>query len=147
MNANGTFKNYKILSGSSDTDKSVYCEVGPFAMNRQVVKELEGPIYDGAGYTWLIVKDGDKVIAISSLDLSRLDKGNASFGLTYVVPEYRRQGIYRHLFAMKLALCRERGAKTVKGLANPLSAILFEENKFDVTSERGKWKHYEKEII
>lgn len=142
----GNFKQYAVLSGSSAEDKSVYCELGPFAMNRQVIKELEGPIYDGDDYVWFVVKDQDRVIAISSIDLTRMDKSVAAFGLTYVDPSYRRQGIYRYLFSLKMDACVEKGAKTIKGLANPLSAILFEENKFQVTSERGKWKHYEKDI-
>lgn len=147
MNKIGNYKQYLVYSASSAEDRSVYCEIGPYATSRTAVKELEGPIYDDDSYVWFVVKDGEKTIAISSIDFSRIEKGTASFGLTYVNPEYRRQGIYRYLFSLKENACKERGAKSIRGLANPLSAILFEKNGFCVTSERGKWKHYEKEVL
>lgn len=146
MNKIGNYKQYDIYSACSAQDHSIYCEIGPYATNRAIIKELEGPIYDDSNYIWLVVKDKEKTIAISSIDFSRIEKGIAAFGLTYVNSGYRRLGIYRHLFSLKQKTCRDKGAKSIRGLANPLSAILFDQNGFCVTSERGKWKHYEKEI-
>lgn len=149
MNTIGSYKQYTILSGSHD-DPSIFCFIGPFATSRVVVKELEGPVYSDDNYTWFVVIDpqnSNKVVSISSIDLSKSEKGEAAFGLTYVVPSYRRQGIYRHVFGLKMDFCKVKGVKVIKGLANPLSAELFSEHDFAVVRKNGRWTHFRKELV
>lgn len=126
-------------------DPNIYRWLGPFATDRAIIKELEGPIYHDAGTTWLFASHRGRIVALSGL---RMDEkpGVAGYTLTYVLPAHRRRGLYRRMFGLKLDLCRERGVQVVRGLANPISRAVFEEQAFRLVGMRGKWARFEKEM-
>lgn len=134
---------YEIVCVQPD-DSGLYRRLGPFATDRQVLKELEGPIYHDLHTVWLFAYHGREIVALSGVRFDSVE--TASFTLTYVLPDHRRRGLYRSMFGLKLALCQERAVATVKGLANPLSAALFREHDFVEVGQRGKWTHFAKEI-
>ena len=142
MKLYGTHRKYKIFL-ASNKDRHFYCQMGRFFSNYEIIKELEGPIYDADSYQWLLAKDGLEIIAFSSCR----DAGNGTwwFNQTWVNPEHRHKGIYRKLFQLKTILCIENGAKVLKGTALTDSKALFEENGWTVTSIRGpRWTWFEK---
>jgi GNAT superfamily N-acetyltransferase len=130
---------------ATSRDRGFYALVGPLAMRRDVVKELEGAVLDGPGHAWLVARDGERVVAFSSWrDTGR---GVAWFNQTWVDPEYRRRGIYRALFGLKERLAVEAGAAVLKGTALAHSKGVFEERGWVVTSTRGpRWTWYEKRL-
>lgn len=138
-------KGYKVFLASSKADRHFYCQMGRFFADKAVIKELEGPMFDDETHQWLLVKDGLEIIAFSSCR----DAGNGIwwFNQTWVAPEYRRQGIYRKLFQLKEGLCKNAGAKMLKGTALTHSKALFEQSGWTVTSTRGpRWTWFEKRI-
>lgn len=123
-----------------------YCRMGRFFASRQVVKELEGPMFDDVGYVWMIAMKDGKIAGFSSCRLDELNKGIAHFGVTYILLEHRRKGLYRHLFELKEQLCIRHKPKLLRGLANPLSKNVFEQNGWKVQRTAGKWTYYQKEV-
>lgn len=144
MKLYATHENLKIFL-TDNKDRRFYCYLGPFFCNPAVIKELEGPVYDGPDYKWLVARDGLKIVAFSSC--RNAGKGIWWFNQTWVDPQYRRRGIYRHLFALKESLCAQSGASVLKGTALTISKQLFEEHGWTVTSHRGpRWTWYKKNL-
>jgi GNAT superfamily N-acetyltransferase len=142
----GQFKTYTVFL-TSNKDRRFYCEMGKFFANRDIIKELEGPIYDSENYRWLVVKDDQNIIiAFAS---ARFEKDNqvAWFNVAWVNPDHRRKGIYRHIFRVREGMCVAAGATILKGTALTHSRIVFDENGYTVTSQRGpRWTWFEKVI-
>jgi len=123
-----------------------YCRMGRFFASKQVVKELEGRLFDDESYVWLLAMKDGKIAGFSSCRLDELSKGIAHFGVTYILPEHRRKGLYRHMFELKEQLCIKHNPAFIRGIANPLSKQVFEERGWTATRVAGKWTHYQKEI-
>lgn len=123
-----------------------YCRMGRFFASKQVVKELEGPMFDDEHYVWLLAMKDGKIAGFSSCRLDELNKGIAHFGVTYVLPDHRRKGLYRHMFELKEQLCIKHNPAFLRGLANPLSKKVFEDRGWATTRLAGKWTYYQKEI-
>lgn len=124
-----------------------YCRMGRFFASKQVVKELEGPMYDDEHYVWLLAMQDDRIVGFSSCRFDEMDKGIAHFGVTYILLEHRRKGLYRHLFRLKEALCFRHKPKFIRGIANPVSKVVFDERGWTATRQAGKWTYYQKEIL
>ncbi len=138
------FKTYKIFL-ATNKDRHFFCQMGRFFASREIIRELEGPMFDAEGYHWLLAKDGLEIIGFSSCR----DAGNGVwwFNQTWVHPEHRRKGIYRKLFQLKEIFCTDAGATVLKGTALTHSKALFEENDWTVTSTRGpRWTWFEKRL-
>lgn len=123
-----------------------YCRMGRFFASKQVVKEMEGPMFDDEHHVWLLAMKDDKIAGFSSCRFNELPKGVAHFGVTYILPEHRRKGLYRHLFQLKEALCVKHKAKFLRGIANPISKQLFIDCGWAELRQTGKWTHYQKEV-
>ncbi len=135
----------KIFLTDSKSDRKFYCLLGRFFCSPAIIKELEGPIFDGPNYKWLVARDGLEIVAFSSC--RDAGKGVWWFNQTWVDPRYRRQGLYRRLFQLKEDLCRGQGATVLKGTALTISRGLFEERGWTVTSTRGpRWTWFEKRL-
>lgn len=120
-----------------------YCVMGRFFCNRQVIKELQGPIYDDIGYEWFISVDKDDVIAFSSI--RRLSADAFQFGETWVDPQYRRQGIFTKLFDTKENHCWNQNANVIKGMALDISSPVFLSRGWTPIKKRGnQWTIFEK---
>lgn len=144
MKLYATYKKYKIFL-ASNKDRHFYCQMGRFFSSYEIIKELEGPIYDADNYRWLLAKDGLDIVAFSSCR----DAGNGVwwFNQTWVHPDHRRKGLYRKLFNLKSTFCKAEGASVLKGTALTHSKTLFEESGWTVTSTRGpRWTWYEKRL-
>lgn len=137
-----THNEYEIYQ-TSRADERFFCEMGRFFCDRQIIKELEGPIFDDDSYTWLVAKLDGIIVGFSGY---RIDGKGGHFALTYVMPEHRRKGLYRKMFGIKYRLCASRDVQSVDGVANPLSKAVFDEAGWQVSRVAGKWTHYRKEV-
>lgn len=123
-----------------------YCRMGRFFASKQVIKELEGPMYDDIHHVWLLaIKDGE-IAGFGAVRFDGMSSGVANLTVVYILPAHRRKGLYRHLFTLREQMCVRRGAKVIRGLANPLSKPVFEQNGYQVTRLAGKWTHFQKEV-
>ena len=136
---------YRIYEDDGATH-DFYCRMGRYFASKQVIKELEGPFFDDEYHIWLLAMAGDSMAGFSSLRLDEMSKGVANFAITYILPDHRRKGLYRHMFSIKEQMCVRHRAKLIKGLANPLSKAVFDEQCWTATRQAGKWTYYQKEI-
>lgn len=127
--------------------RDFYCRMGHFFASKQIVKELEGPMFDDVHHVWLFaIKDGE-IAAFGAVRFDEMSKGIANLTVVYVLPEHRRKGLYRHLFGLREQMCVNRGAKMIRGLANPISKCVFEQSGYTAVRMAGKWTHFQKEVI
>lgn len=141
-----TFNGYSIYQTNSRDNPHFWCEMGRFFADKQIRKELGGPLDDSADHIWLVVKDQTgEIVAFSSCRFNQ-DRSVAWFNETCVFPLHRRRGLFTRLFELKYRLCVAEGARVVKGLANALSRPMFEKHGWRVASVRGSWTYYEKVV-
>lgn len=136
---------YEIYEDDGATH-DFYCRMGRYFANKQIIKELEGPMFDDEYHVWLLAMLKGEIIGFSSCRFDELNKGIANFALTYVFPDHRRKGLYRCMFGIKEQMCINHGAKLIKGLANPLSKAVFDDSGWTATRQAGKWTYYQKEV-
>lgn len=129
-----------------NTDPGFYEELGPFFGSREIEKELGYKMYDDPGRVWLIVKDGKAVVAVSSYEI----KGKKAYlRSTYVMPEYRQNGIYK-----KLCDISEREIKAAGGVAevsvtareNSVMSTNWTKRGYSEHSRRGQFIVFKKVI-
>lgn len=74
-----------------------YRVMGPFLSRREIVAETGFPTWDDDSKTWLVASSGSEVLGFCSYD-TRSNGSLIRMGSDYVLPQYRRLGIYRALF-------------------------------------------------
>lgn len=137
------FGDYSVVQ--VDQDAAFWSAMGPFFTSRQVVKELEGPMYNDDNYTWIIAYDkSGKIAGFTSLNATRIGNGIVECTAAYVVAEHRRKGLYRELFRQREMLGFTLGATELRGVANPLSRNVFIAEGWEVVRMAGKWTHFKK---
>lgn len=137
-------KSYTIMQ-VTDKDAAFWCAMGPMFTSRQIVKELEGPMFDDDTYTWILAIDNTgKIAGFTSLTTARIDKGIVECTAAYVMPEHRRKGLYAELFKHREMLGFALGATELRGVANPISKHVFDGAGWEVVRTAGKWTHYRK---
>lgn len=103
-------------------DKRLWPLIGPFLCNREVLKELLGPIYSADGVVWFVATERGAVIGFCSL---RPTDSALWFDYAYVIPERRGKGVFS-----KLATARDKFVADLEPL--PLRIAVPER----------RWKHY-----
>lgn len=140
---------YRIYSDSSQkSGTEFYARIGHVLVDRQIRKELGGPLNSSDDYIWLLTYDSKMhLVAFSSLNLEHLEKrGEGWFDNAYVFPEHRQHGLHRHMFELRLELARQCGVRVLKGLATPASRAVFEAYGFEIASTRGQYRVYRKDL-
>ena len=128
-----------------DKDAEFWRTMGPLFTSKQIIKDLEGPMFDDDTYHWIIVYDDNyKIAGFTSLTTARIDKGIIECTAAYVLPEHRHNGVYRELFKQRALLGFELGAVELRGVANPTSKKVFEDAGWKATRTAGKWTHFRK---
>jgi GNAT superfamily N-acetyltransferase len=137
------FGDYSIVQVYQDA--AFWSVMGPFFTSRQVVKELEGPMYNDDNYTWIIAYDKSIEIAgFTSLNAARMGNGIIECTAAYVVAAHRRKGLYRELFRQREMLGFALGATELRGVANATSRNVFVSEGWEVVRMAGKWTHFKK---
>lgn len=143
-----TKEGYRIVRDSSrESGKAFYARVGHLFVDKEIRKEMGGPLDSNDDYIWLLVMDeGDVIIAFACLNTERLEnKGEVWFDNAYVFPAYRQHGLHARLFDLRMQIVKIlSGVRCLKGLARPVARMAFEARGFDVLSERGQYRVYQK---
>lgn len=116
--------------------RELWCTLGQFFCDRDVIREMAGPLYSGDGVTWFVARDGRRVVGFCSLRETR----NAYwYDYLYTVPDRRGEGI-----ASVLAAARERHVAALE--ARPIMVACpakrwhhYETRGWTVRSRRGAW--------
>lgn len=129
----------------------LYRLVGPFAMSREVHRELSEPVLSTEGMVWFVAVEGRwpsrscRVLGFCSL---RITGEDAWYGYAYVVPEARGKGLYGRLWEARQAY--------VEGLPDPPATIRcviqekrwphYAERGFRESRRRGQWVYAERSL-
>lgn len=117
----------------TNTSPSLYKLLGPFLARRHIVKEVGGPIWDDDGKQWWAALVGGKVAGFAA---ARDNERRITFQSAYVLPEHRRQGIYRTLFYARMEAFPGR---QIRAVCTAASLPLFLGNGFVVARQRGSF--------
>jgi GNAT superfamily N-acetyltransferase len=120
-----------ILTDNEKAD--FYFLLGPFLSRRIVARELGGPIWDDDGKLWLVALMGNTVLGFCAF---RPQKNVIWLCSDYVLPEWRRQGVYNELFAQRFALLH---GKYCCAKATASSRWTFERYGFTCTRKHGRY--------
>ena len=100
-----------------------YPTMGPRLSNREIVRELGYPVWDDPGKTWFVALDGRILLGFCAL----LPSVPVRFTSDYVLPAYRRRGIYSRLFAARMETAAELPCRAS---ATQASLPMFERHGF-----------------
>jgi GNAT superfamily N-acetyltransferase len=130
------YKDYTIVA-VRNTDADFYRHVGPFFGKRAVIKALGMPMYDDDEKRWLLVLTSNGTcIAVSSY-IVRGTRGYLKS--SYVLPDFRGQGIFNALFAERLRLLKGAHVTRITGTATEMSKNTYLRYGFTNDLMRGKY--------
>lgn len=119
-------------------DPEFYQLLGPFLSRREIVRELGYPVWDDDGKVWYVAQEDGRVVGFAAL---RRDNGKTILTSAYVVPERRRQGIYRLLFDARLREALAPGT-VIEAVVTPQATGMFEQRGFERVGMRGRYTRY-----
>lgn len=125
----GNIREYKIVE-MTNMDKEFYPLIGPFLARREIIKALGEPIYDDDDKQWFIALDGKKQVL--GFAAAVVTKTGVQFSDSYVLPDYREQGIFTDLINARLAKYKGQLMKTI---ANGNSVKVFKKHGFKIHRE------------
>ncbi|UWZ37800.1 GNAT family N-acetyltransferase [Dactylosporangium roseum] len=117
----------------TNQSRSFYRLLGPFLARREVVAEVGGPIWDEDDKTWFVALADGVVVGFCA---ARESGSVVTLQSAYVVPGYRRSGVYRALFADRLAWLGDRPARAV---CTEASLPAFLDTGFTEARTRGRF--------
>lgn len=136
-------KNYNTKQIEGD-HPAMYMYISPFAMNRSVLREFDGyPIFTDKDYVWFIIFDNGDVIAFASL---KKFPDKVIFVNSYVVPEYRSQGLHTKLIDERMKWCAQNDVKTIEVDCMDSSLQQFLKLGFKEIKTYVKWHKLEKRL-
>ena len=122
-----------FINRITNTDKEFYKIMGPFISRREIVKELGYNIWDDDNKNWFVAIKNDKVCGF----VAAIARNNSIiFCNDYVLPQYRKQGIYEALFAARLYNYKNN---IITATVTNASLGCYLANGFSVVGKRGKY--------
>lgn len=128
---------------TNDADPSFRIDIYPFLVSQEVRRELGIAISSTPEYIWFLAYDGKRLGAFAALEPGE----TAQLRHAYVSPEYRKQGLYGQLLDLRIEEAqRLEATKSIKTVAAPSTAEIFENHGFCLVARRGKYTIYEKDL-
>ena len=132
---------YRQISSGINPEE-FYIKLGPFLGSRDVRKEFDGyPLSNADDWVWLLAEDNGEIVGFVSIEpknkVLQISAG-------YVVPLYRRKGVYKRLIkeAVKFA-----GSRAMDVTTREYLVPLFEKAGFRALKMKGKkWRHMRRAV-
>ena len=124
-------------------DADLWCWLGAFATDREVLRELGGPIYSTEGSVWFVAEDdAGEVVGWASL---RVSGETLWYDYGYVVPAKRGKGIFG-----RIARVRDRHARRIEAQRQRIVVRAdrwkhYAQRGWKIMSRRGSWVHAERQ--
>lgn len=141
--------NTLIYRAGESRDNAFYGYIGPYALNREVTREMHDPqygaIYDEPYATWFILT-GNRGELYGFCAMFEKEK-EIFFDNCYVVKEFRGKGYGKKLFEIRLNMAKSiADGRKIKGITmNEIQYNIYLENGFRLASKRGKYYWMEME--
>lgn len=113
-------------------DARFYPAIGPYLSRRNVAAENGSPIWDDDGKEWFLAYHGRKLVGFAAL---RVVGSHSSLCSAYVLPEFRKQGVYTALVRARL----DGRDGPFKAVATPCSVLALKHAGFKANSSKGKF--------
>lgn len=129
-------------------DPAFYAAIGPFALNRNVTKELHdfqyGGLYDEDYATWFLAYEGKMLLGFCSIFIKEKE---LFFDNCYVLKAHRGNGIGKALFARRMEYARDiQQGRRLRGITkDEIQYHLYCAHGFKLASKRGKYYWLTKE--
>jgi len=131
-----------IYTRLTNQHPNFYFYVGPLLSRRAIVKQLGSPVWDDDGKIWVIahIASLSEAVSISAITV----KGTKAYlSSAYVIPAFRKQGIYLHLLDRRISVAREHRAHTITAVATEMSLHGLQSRGFAVRSRKGRFYRME----
>jgi len=123
-------------------DSELWTTLCPFAVSRQVRKELGIAISSDENYTWLVALDNESnTVAIAAVEFCNGSK--AIFRHAYVVENHRGHGLYLRLLQLREKIAVGRRAVTT---VNKDAFDIVSKAGYAEVAKRGKYTTMEKQL-
>ncbi len=129
--------------GTNHRDWEFYLRIAPFALDRNVTKELHdlkyGGIYDEDYATWFVaISENQETLGFAALFEK---KKEIYLDHCFVSKENRGKGIGKKLFAKRLDVAKSiADGRPIKGITmNPVQYEIYLKHGFRLASKRGKY--------
>lgn len=118
-------------------DPQMFLFAGPFLCDREVIKELAGPVYSAPGVQWFFAVEGDRdVLGFCTVR----DAPDAYwFDYAYVVPERRGEGVFTALADARDEYLRSLPPKPLRVACPERRWPHYEARGWRVHHRRGSW--------
>lgn len=110
--------------------------VGAFLCSREVLKELDGPIYSSEAVTWLVAVEDRMAVAFLTL---RDTPATYWRDYAYTVPSRRSQGVHNQLAAACDAYLATLSPKPLRVLCRQRRWPHYAARGFVIEKQRGDW--------
>lgn len=124
---------YPDIDVMANDDPRFYPLIGPFLSRREIVAELGFPVWDEEGKTWFVAIENGSAIGFCAV---RRDGKGAVFCSDYVIPVYRRRGLYTRLFEARLAWLQGRCKGHFRAVVTPSALPVFKAHGFTPSGGR-----------
>lgn len=121
----------KIVKMTNE-DARFYPAIGPYLSRRSIMAENGSPIWDDDGKEWFVAYRGRKLAGFAAL---RMVGGHAALCSAYVLPEFRKRGVYTALVRARLD---ERDGP-FKAVATECSVPALKRAGFKASGSKGKF--------
>lgn len=136
-------KNYKVGIVKGD-DRNIGNLIGWYAMNREVIREMDGyPILTDKDTVWFVAHRKLEVIGFGAV---KRMKHHAVLTYSYVLPEHRKKGIHKRQLDERISYIKKEGIKTMKADCTKSSLPNFQKLGFKVVKEFNNWTNVEIEL-
>ena len=117
-------------------DDELWRLAGRFFADARVRRELGRPMTSAPGYVWWLAFENGAVAGWAALE--PLPRQRAELRHAYVLPQYRRNGIYRALLQARIEYARDRYTR-LETTATANSQPQLERVGFVIHSKRGRY--------
>jgi predicted GNAT family acetyltransferase len=122
-------------------NKNIGSILGWFAMDRNVIREMDGyPILTDKDTTWFVVYKNLEVLAFAAV---KQMKNHAVFTYSFVDKPFRKKGIHKELIKARLEWVKSQNIKTIKADCTKSSLPNMKDVGFKVVKEFQNWTKVE----
>ena len=129
-------KDLKIYVGTLNAE--LWPSIGPILTRKSTYQEIGDYPFVEDDMVWIIAQRENNVLGFCSI------KNGSPLELTndYILPEYRKLGIYKILFEKRLSLVEEEHLRIVT--RNQIVVDMSLKHDFKIKSQRGTWTYLER---
>lgn len=143
----GSYSFYRLTSRQHAA--SFWPILGPFLVNREIHRELEGPIFDSPEHVWIVAlahDDATTDTAVAGWSAVTCSGKVAWLTVAYVVPVHRGRGLHRRMVELRLKIVTEwEGVVRIRAATSGSATKTLRAAKFKPYLRRGtRWVYYER---